>query len=90
MKNVELFTCECHFVSHNVIVHELRDGRRSEHDQVAVCPTLNHYLPWHARLKVAVKYVLGIDNSYDAYAETLLDRSNAERLRDYLTRFLTA
>lgn len=86
--NIELFTCDCHFVSHHVVVDELRYNSHPEEDRVVICPTLNHYLPWYSRLKVAVKYVFGIDNTFDAYSEVLLDKENTTRLRDYLNRFL--
>lgn len=47
-----------------------------------------HYLPWYKRLWVATLYVLGIDNTYTDYKETVITKENTIKLRDWLNRKL--
>lgn len=53
-------------------------------DTLSVGLYLNHYLPWYKRLVLAVKYVLGIDNTYQHYVEGIYNKDEVARLRDWL------
>lgn len=45
---------------------------------------MNHYQPVWKRFWIALKYVLGLDNTYHHYVETVLSAKQAIELRDYL------
>jgi hypothetical protein len=57
--------------------------------QVCVYPNLNHYLPWHKRLKVAAKYVLGWDRGDNSdYDSIVLDVDEVRELVEYCSEML--
>lgn len=49
---------------------------------------LNHFRPWWKRLWVGVKYTLGVDNTYYHYAETLLDKEEVVKLKEFIDKAL--
>lgn len=61
------FKCACGAPSHTTDI--LID---KEHKEVLIYASLNHYLPWYKRLLPAIRYVLGIDNTFVMYNESYL------------------
>ena len=80
MKNVR-FECDCSHASHNMRVSYFED----EKDQLYFEIALNK-LPWHKRLKVAIKYLLGQESWY--YEEIILNPEEASKLKSEIDLFL--
>lgn len=53
-------------------------------EDVIVGSGLNHYLPWYKRLTIAVKYVLGIDNTHCQYTESVVSKEEMVRLSEWI------
>lgn len=79
---VHITQCLCeHDRDHNVVFTFYNEDEDSE---LYVSAGLNHYKGFFQRLWVGIKYALGIDNTYYAYTESVLDKDEIIRLRDYL------
>lgn len=53
-------------------------------DNLTISTGLNHYKSFFGRLKVALFYVLGIDNTHIFYTETMLDKAEVLRLKSFI------
>ena len=77
--------CSCgHDVDHLVKFQYYREKAEWGGNYMVIYTGLNHFLPVWKRIIVAVKYILGIDNTYCTFTESMLDASEVERLKDYL------
>lgn len=54
-------------------------------DEFTISTSLSHYLPWYKRLLVAIKYTLGIDNTFVFYKETMLDKQELTKLHTFIS-----
>ncbi len=77
--------CRCggHSKDHDVVFQYWPDPQYG--DEFTINTGLNHYLPWYKRLLVAIRYVLGIDNTFYAYVESTLDKQEVQKLHTYLS-----
>lgn len=53
-------------------------------DTVSISTSMNHCLPWYKRLKIGIMYVLGVDNTYSHYVESMHTQTQMIQLRDWL------
>ena len=70
MDRVFTFKCGC---GDPVDEHVTKVWVDKEDETVCIYSSLDHYLPWYKRVIPAVKYVLGIDNTFVHYKETYMD-----------------
>lgn len=83
-----VLSCMCgHDLDHSVVFEYWR-AEGSFPSTLTVYTGLNHYLPVWKRLAVAIKYVLGIDNTYCTYTETMIDGEAAANLHHWLTEVI--
>lgn len=80
--------CSCLGANHNKDhVVDLDYWRDDEYgDLLTISTGLAHYKGFFGRLWVAVKYVLGIDNTYCFYIETVVDKAELLRLKSYIDK----
>jgi len=52
--------------------------------ELSIESRLNISIPWYKRILVAFRYLLGYDSSCYYFGETLLNREEIIKLRDYL------
>lgn len=77
--------CNCgHDVDHVVSFSYWPDKKYG--GMMCVSTGLNHYLSLWRRIGVAFRYILGIDNTYCTYTETVLDLMEMNNLREYLEK----
>ena len=77
-------SCECGIDQDHVVVLRYWRAEKSFPSTITISTGLNHYLPVWKRLLVAIKYVLGIDNTYCTYTETSLSEQSVRDLKNYL------
>lgn len=82
-KNKTIF-CDCSDMRDHVIDIRHYDDGDAWDDTITVSLAMNHYQPVWKRFWIALKYVLGLDNTYHHYVETVLSAKQAIELRDYL------
>lgn len=91
--NSHFLECDCgHNKDHNIWFeyHAVRGTGEPMMDELYINAQLNHFLPLRKRLMVAIKYVLGIDNTYKNYTEIVISKEDEVRsLRDYLDTVLS-
>ena len=88
----EYFECECHIPNHLMKV-EILEWKAEVADpndlQLTISGQLNHYLPFHERVWLGLKYMFGHGNG-EWYGTTLYSHKDALRLQsvieDYLKR----
>jgi hypothetical protein len=51
---------------------------------------LDHYMPWHKRIFVAVKYILKMPPNNAHFDNWIMHQDDIARLRDMCNEFLTA
>lgn len=78
--------CACLGANHNKDhIVDLDYWRDDEHgDTLTISTGLAHYKSVFARLKVAVKYVLGVDNTHCFYVETIVNGPELLKLKSYI------
>lgn len=78
----EYVECACSANEHRVVfVHDLRD----KDFPVYITNFLDLHLPWHKRIFVAIKYVLGFKGKVGHFDYTLLDLETIKKLHKFLT-----
>lgn len=88
MENEKKFRIDCDCgddTDHTVSFWYSGEGRFS---YLCVYTSLQHYASVWKRLKLAVKYVLGIDNTFTPYTETVVSKENAVKLKAFLEECL--
>ncbi len=83
-ENAIFLQCECVANSDHTIRVICDDGiygGEAIHDpQFVVSAQMSHYKGFWGRLVIAIKYVLGIDNTYCHYTETICSKEQMDRL----------
>lgn len=74
--------CECGDTKDHLVILEFDE--QDWKDTVTIGLYMNHYLPWYKRLVNAVKYVFGIDNTYQHYVEAMYNKKTIGELRKWL------
>lgn len=74
------FKCDCNYIG----LHSVKAQVDGEH--IYIYTSMNHWLPWYKRLGVAIKYILGIDNTYCDYHETVLEYNEFFKIVDEIKR----
>ena len=77
-------SCDCGIDQDHTVVFRYWRETKPFPSTLTIHTGLNHYLPMWRRLIVAIKYVLGIDNTYCTYTETSLSGKAVSELHDYL------
>lgn len=72
------FDCQC-----TELAHSLRFSVDPTDGDIWIDVHLNR-LPWHKRLWIGVKYILGVNDRGIQYEETLLRHEDYQRIRDML------
>lgn len=57
-------------------------------DDVCIYTSMCHYIPWYKRLYNAAKYVLGIDNTFVDYVETMVDSKTFVDTMDEICNYI--
>ena len=85
---VEYFECECHSQEHLLrFQYYIERWGDIEEDGIYVSVLLSSGTFWQ-RLKAAVPFLFGYECKYGHWDGTLLQRKDAERLRDLVNRWL--
>jgi hypothetical protein len=79
--------CECGDAEH-VLRFVLIDADGDENAELYTETQLRVWRSFWQRIFVAVKYVFGAKSKYGAYDCTMLSKGEAERLRDFLKRYI--
>lgn len=72
MENTLEIRCQCGDYGKDHLV-TLTLYKELDEPALAIGTGLNHYLGFWKRLKVGVKYILGIDNTYHSHVECLIE-----------------
>lgn len=81
-------SCDCGIDQDHTVVFRYWRETKPFPSTLTIHTGLNHYLPVWRRLIVAIKYVLGIDNTYCTYTETMLDGKAVGELQQWLTEVI--
>jgi hypothetical protein len=81
----ELFVCDCSDISHNMIFQLWDWG--DEAPDLNVNVALNHYLPFHKRIWLAIRYVFGFQSRFGHYDTITIRREDLSRLRAILDEY---
>lgn len=71
--------CNCEYNRDHLTRFELCD----DFEDVIVGSSMNHYLPWYKRVVIGLKYILGIDNTYQ-YTESIVNKEEMVRLYEWV------
>ena len=82
--------CDCGIDQDHVVVFRYWKETKPFPSTLTISTGLNHYLPVWRRLIVAIKYVLGIDNTYCTYTETSLSMEGASSLQDFINNVMAS
>ena len=77
-------SCDCGIDQDHTVVFRYWREPNPFPSTLTIHTGLNHYLPMWRRLPVAIKYVLGIDNTYCTYTETSLSDKSISDLQDFI------
>jgi hypothetical protein len=87
MTDREQLCCDCTEPFHHVVF-----DYDEEYGSLLIYQQMDHYLPWHQRLWVALDYFLGRDKDRVQYTEVVLDKDNhnesVRTIRDMLNKVL--
>lgn len=67
--------------------HTLRFTLDKDDGEIFTSVYLNHWLPWHKRVWLAVRYVFGYRCKYGHWDCTIINREGAKKLRAILDEF---
>ena len=80
--------CMCGYhKDHTVMFHYWPDSKHG--DEFTISTGLNHFLGFWQRLRIGIKYVLGIDNTHYFYTEQTLDKGEVVKLQEYVNSVAT-
>lgn len=77
MRDEKWYVCECHSLEHFFVISF--DDTEGWNDAVFINVYLSH-LPFHKRLILGIKYILGFRTKYGSYEEVILSKTNVEDL----------
>ena len=83
-----IIRCDCHSPEHMVIFDRWDWDDPYPHGQLIISTSLVDYHPWWRRIVRAAEYVLTAKTKRYMWAETVVRRADAERIRDYLDNYL--
>lgn len=78
MSNHKIFICDCHDVSHNLVISK-------DEDYMYVNLHMSPDLTLLAKLKYCFLFLIGKMPEYGAYAELMFNKEKTQELADYLT-----
>lgn len=86
----DLVVCSCGDVSHQLII-SIFDYTTSSGKNQADCFLQIHLnkLSFFERIKVAFKYIFGFQCKYGAFNEVIIDKTNAEKIKNCMEMYLT-
>lgn len=67
---------------HSAVFHLWKDAEHG--DEFTISTGLNHFRGFWSRLKVAVKYALGMDNTHYFFTEQVLDKEELIKLKEFI------
>ena len=84
MKKIFTFECDCGDITNDHVTKVWVD---KEEDDVCIYSSLNHYLPWYKRVLPAIKYLLGVDNTFIHYKETFMSIDNFNKQLEKISTY---
>jgi hypothetical protein len=77
-------TCDCHDLEHQAVFAWFED----DDDPFLSLSVHLAKKPLWARIKIAIKYILGYQSPYGAFGEILVNTKDAADLRDFIGEFV--
>lgn len=86
----DLVICSCGDVSHQLIIStfEYVNSKGENEIDCFIQIHLNKHNFWN-RLKIAIKYIFGLQSKFGAFEEIVVDKKNAEKIKNCMQTYLT-